>query len=126
VKNPLVLFSGLLLAALVVVPGPGCSDRGEEPPVEPPTVLTAVPPSVTVGPGQSVNVLISGGTPPYAITVRPDTSLISALLQNPTSTPVTLVVTGVTVASAAGSTTVRVADSSPVEQGISIQITKTP
>jgi hypothetical protein len=115
-----------IVAAAAFLNAGGCSDKGDNPPEAPPAgvTLTAVPPAVSVGQGQAANVVISGGTPPYAIRLSPDTSLVSAALLNPTSNPVTLVITGVTVAT--GSTSIRVGDSSPVEKGATVQITKIP
>ncbi len=117
----------VLVAAVLAGAAPGCTDRGDPLPAAPAAPgLTAVPPAVTVGPGSSVSVVISGGTPPYVIAAAPDTSLVSALLRNPTTTPETLVITGVTVASAAGSTSVRVVDGSPDPLGVTVPITKLP
>jgi hypothetical protein len=113
---------------MLFIYGEGCKDNGDSPPVAPPPPgLTAAPAAVSVGPGLSANVLISGGTPPYEILVRPDTSLASALLQNPAAEPATLVITAVAVASPAGSTSVKVADSSPSpRKEVTVQITKLP
>lgn len=121
------MATAVLLAVLLVA---GCTDRGEDPPSQPPPApgaLTATPASVTVGPGQAVNVTISGGTPPYAIDDPPDAAFATAALQNPAAEPATLVITGVTVASAAGSTSVKVKDSAPSpENEVRVQITKMP
>lgn len=95
--------------------------------VSPVPSLVAVPSSVTVAQAQAVNVSISGGTPPYAIVEQPDAGLATAVLQNAATEPATLVITGVTVASAAGSTSVKVRDSSPAPaREVSVPVTKIP
>jgi hypothetical protein len=65
-----------------------------------PPQLTAVPPSAAVGVGTSQNIAISGGTPPYS-------AIATAQLTNPDSLVATLTITGVTVATASTSITVR-------------------
>lgn len=120
----------MIVGAVLFMSAAGCADRGDTPPVAAPPApggLTAAPPSVSVGLGQAVSVVISGGTPPYEILVRPDTGLVSTALPDPSTEPDTLVITGVTVASVAGSTSVRVADSSPSpRKEVTVQITKLP
>ncbi len=102
-----------------------CADMGEETGHQ--AALIATPSSVTVGPGQSQNVSISNGTPPYAIAEVPNSGLATASFLNPNTDPAMLVITGVTIASAAGSTSVKVKDSSPSpEREVSVTITKTP
>src|SRR5512141_279489 len=104
-------LSGVALAAAVIVLIYSCKDMGTEAPAPPPPVvnqLTAVPPSVNVGSGSAATVSISGGVRPYAISTAPSASLATAVLND-----TTLTITGVTIASAAGSTSVRVVDGSP-------------
>jgi hypothetical protein len=129
VKTPVVWrMASVVLGVLLVLSGSGCTDKGDTPPVAPPPPgIVATPSAVSVGPGLSANILISGGTPPYEILVPPDTALASAILQNPGVDPVTLVVTAVTVASPTGSTSVKVADSSPLpRKEVTVQITRLP
>jgi hypothetical protein len=119
-------LSGVALAAAVIVLMYSCKDMGTEapaPPPPPPVVnqLTAVPPSVTVGSGTTATVSISGGVRPYAISTAPSASLATAVLND-----TTLTITGVTIASAAGSTSVRVVDGSPSPaKGVTVPVTKT-
>lgn len=111
----------LCSAAVVVVNS--CKDMGNEP-VAPPVLsggLTAVPPSVTVGSGVTARVAISGGTRPYTIATAPNPALVSATLSDST-----LIITGVTIASAAGATSVKVLDSSPAPgKSVTVPVTKT-
>lgn len=88
--------------------------------------LTANPPQVTVGPGQSVNVSIGNGSPPYIIAALPNPGLATASFVDGNVNPATLVITGVTIASAAGSTSVRVTDSSSPQREVTVPITKNP
>jgi hypothetical protein len=116
---------GVLAAVLLVAAG--CSDRGSEAPEPQAGLLTAAPPSATVGQGDTVRVAISGGTPPYAIAAAPNASLASAVLADPSLEPATLVITAVTVASVSGSTSVRVTDSSPAPgRAVTVPITRNP
>lgn len=95
--------------------------------VSPAPALTAVPVSVAVGSGQGANVVISGGTPPYVIADQPDGTLATAAFLDAGVTPATLVITGVSNASASGSTSVKVKDSRPSpEAEVRIPITKNP
>jgi hypothetical protein len=71
-----------------------------------PHQLTAVPPSAAVGVGTSQNIAISGGTPPYSVASGPS-AIATAQLTNPDSLVATLTITGVTVATASTSITVR-------------------
>lgn len=127
-KTGLWWMAGLIVGLVLVLSWEACSDKGDPAPVAPPPPgLTAVPAAVSVGPGLSANIQISGGTPPYEILVQPDTSLASATLQNPGANPATLVVTAVSVASPAGSTSVKVGDNSPSpRKEVTVQITKLP
>ena len=88
--------------------------------------LSASPSSVTVGPGQAVNVSISNGSPPYLIATAPDPGLATASFVDGNVNPATLVITGVTIASASGSTSVRVTDKSSPQRQVTIPITKNP
>ena len=110
-----VLAAGLL----------SCSDAGEPPTQTGPPAgggLTAAPASVTVAQGQARVVVISGGIQPYVIAEAPDGSLATAAI-----TSDTLTITGVTVASVSGSTSVKVKDSStPPEKEVRVPITKVP
>ncbi|MGA9116380.1 MAG: hypothetical protein WB626_06370 [Bacteroidota bacterium] len=95
--------------------------------VNPAPALTALPPSVTVTTGQTVPVTIGNGTPPYEIAESPDAGLASAQFLDPSVTPAILRITGVSIASAAGSTRVKVKDSTPSpEREVTIPITKNP
>ncbi len=100
-----------------------CADMGDDPPAPVPGSLTAVPASVTVGPGEVKRVVISGGTLPYVIVEAPDGSLATAIIAGTD----TLTITGVTVASASGATSVKVKDNTPSpEKEVRIPITKVP
>ena len=88
--------------------------------------LVATPPSVTVGSGDSVNVTISQGIPPYLIVQSPDPSLASAQFIDPNVASAILQITGVTNASASGPTSIRVQDSKLAPSEVDIPITKTP
>jgi len=114
-----------VLCASIVVVVESCKDMGNEPASvpNPPLAggLTAVPPSVTVGSGVVATVSIRGGSAPYSIGTPPNTALVSAIL-----TDSTLSITGVTVASAAGATSVKVVDSSPTPvKYVTVPVTKT-
>lgn len=114
-------------SAALILSTTGCSDMGDEQKTTPPPALVAAPPTVTVGPGQAANVSISGGTPPYVIAEQPNVTLATATIPIPGAEPAILVITGVTVASPAGSTSVKVRDSSPAPQKeVSVPITKVP
>ena len=117
-----ILFVAMLCSAAAVVVN-SCKDMGNEP-VAPPVQsggLTAVPPSVTVGSGVTARVAISGGTRPYAVAAAPNPALVSATLSDST-----LIITGVTIASAAGATSVKVLDSSPAPgKSVTVPVTKT-
>lgn len=117
-----LLFAAALCTGIVVV-AISCKDAGNEPlPAEAPAGgLTAVPPSVTIGSGGTARVAISGGTRPYAVAVQPNPALASSSLNDST-----LTITGVTVASAAGATSVKVVDSSPAPaKQVIVPVTKT-
>lgn len=112
------------LSVLLAVGVLSCSDMGDSPTVAPPAggTLTATPASVTVGQAEARVVVISGGTLPYMIADAPDGSLATAAL-----TADTLTITGVTVASVSGSTSVKVRDSSPSpEKEVRVPVTKVP
>lgn len=95
--------------------------------VSPVPALVAVPSSVIVGSGEVRNVTISGGVPPYVIAEAPDAALVTASFADGGVTPATLVITGVTVGSPAGATSMKVKDSSPSpEREVRIPITKNP
>ena len=102
-----------------------CKDMGDQVTQQPPPaggLLTAIPPSVTVGQGASANVSIRGGSAPYVIAIPPNSALASASILDST-----LTITGVSVASVAGSTSVKVRDSSPSPQKeVTVPITKVP
>ncbi len=102
----------MMVTALVIV-GLNCghSDSPTAPSSSPSTPhLTAVPTAVSVAAGGTQNVVVSGGTPPYAIAAPPG-SIASAQLINLDSVSSTLSITGITVASA--STAVTVKDNTP-------------
>ncbi|MEK9138821.1 MAG: hypothetical protein AAB393_17005, partial [Bacteroidota bacterium] len=71
-------------------------------------IPVANPAAVQVGSGQTVPVQISGGTPPYQIVIPSDPTYVSAAFVNPGVNPATLNITGVSNASAAGSTFVKI------------------
>jgi hypothetical protein len=76
---------------------------------------------VTIGSGGVAIVAISGGVRPYTVATPPSPALAAAVLSD-----TTLTITGVTIASAAGSTSVRVVDGSPSPaKGVTVPITKT-
>ena len=115
----------LVVVAMAAMVAASCSDKGET--TSPPVVatLTAAPASASVSQGQTVNVAVSGGTAPYHILTHPDPALATAALQDSAMNPVTLMITGVSVAT--GSTSVRVGDSSPSSQKqVTVAITKVP
>ena len=70
------------------------------------TQLVAAPPSVTVGAGISMDVAVSGGSPPYSLTSAPS-AIATAQLSNPDSAISYVHITGVTVATASTSVTIK-------------------
>ncbi len=95
--------------------------------VSPAPALVANPTSVTVSQGQSVNVSISNGTPPYVIDTAPNAGFATASFVNANANPAILTITGVSIASVSGSTSVKVKDSSPSpEREVTVPITKIP
>jgi hypothetical protein len=77
-------------------------------PQQQPTVtkLVAAPPSVTVGAGISMDVAVSGGTPPYSVTTAPS-AIATAQLLNPDSAISIIHITGVSVATASTAVTIK-------------------
>ena len=101
-----VLWSGVVLVLSIVISG--C--KKDDPPTtvqQTTSPLTANPPSVTVtAGGSSQDVSISAGTPPYDISRSPS-AIATAQLLNRDSLIATLRITGVSIASAATSVTVK-------------------
>ncbi len=99
----------VMVVTAVVIVGLNCghSDSPTAPSPTPSTPqLTAVPTAVSVAAGGTQNVVVSGGTPPYAIAASPG-GIASAQLINLDSVSTTLRITGITVASASTAVTVR-------------------
>src|SRR5512140_435725 len=117
-----LVAGGMMLVAGLLVMINSCKDMGTGTPVPAPAnQLSAIPPAVTIGSGGVATVAISGGVRPYAIATPPSATLAAAVLSD-----TTLTITGVTIASAAGSTSVRVVDGSPSPaKGVTVPITKT-
>ena len=97
-----------VVVAAVVFGIVSCSKNSSSPtqPQTSTSQLTAVPASVAVGMGTVQTVSISGGTPPYSVASAPS-SIVTAVLSNSQSMVATLTITGVTVATASTSVTVR-------------------
>jgi hypothetical protein len=90
-------------------------------------IPVANPVVVQVSSGQTVPVQISGGTPPYQIVTPPNATYASAGFVNPNANPTTLNITGVTNASVAGSTYVKIKGSASSSiDTLRIPITKVP
>ena len=99
---------GIVVTALIIV-GLNCghNDSPTSPSPSPSSSqLTAVPTAVTVAAGGTQSVVVTGGTPPYAIAASP-ASIASAQLINLDSVSTTLRITGITVASASTVVTVK-------------------
>ena len=126
------LLIGAVILAGTVLLIISCKDMGSTvqtvlPPPTPAGGLSANPSSVTVGSGLIVSVQISGGTAPYQVVTAPDPTYASAAFVDPGVDPAMLHITGVTNASVAGSTYVKVkGSSSSQEDTVRIQITKVP
>ena len=73
--------------------------------------LTATAVSVNLGPGASQTVTISGGTPPYVMSQRPDTTVATAILTNLSSGTATLQITAVPFVLSADTTVIKIRDS---------------
>jgi hypothetical protein len=97
---------------------PGCSDEGDTvtpTPTEDP--VTANRQSVNLAPGQSTVVIISGGRPPYGITTAPNSSVATASLGDPNSSPVNLTISALASAIVGSNTSVSVGDADELEEG---------
>jgi hypothetical protein len=108
---------GILVSVVLIGLAVGsCNDQGDptgsqEPPV------TASQTSVILAPGASTTVVISGGRAPYGIIDPPDTSVASAVLTNPSSSPANLVITAASGVAAGRATAVKVGDADELEEG---------
>jgi hypothetical protein len=114
-------IAGALLIASTIFVVSSC--KKDEAPTQTQQVapqLSAVPPSVTVGAGLSQNVLVSGGTPPYAIAAAPS-AIATARLLNPDSLVATIQITGVTVASVATAVAIR-DNSAPTQKTVTVPV----
>lgn len=100
-------FLPVVMALAIAAAGCSKSSAPTQPQQQQPPApkLVAVPPSASVGVGTSQTIIISGGTPPYAIGSAPS-AIATAQLLNPDSMIVSLQITGVTVASVSTAVTV--------------------
>ncbi len=113
-KRWIVPIATLSLLAFVIV---DCSKSSSptqptQQQMPPASQLSAVPPSVSVGPGGNLSVTIRGGKPPYNIETGPN-GIASVSLAHADSTVATLLVSGISVATA--STSVTIGDSGDVK-----------
>jgi len=89
-------------------------DSGD-PPGEGP--VEAIPSSVSLAPGQSTVVQISGGRPPYGITNTPEDTIATASLGDSTMSPVDLTITALASATVGFITSVSVGDADELGEG---------
>jgi hypothetical protein len=73
--------------------------------------------NVSVAPGGQTSVQISGGTPPYTITIPPYEAVASAVLTDRNASPTTLVITGAPNATIGDNTSITVGDVDEVGGG---------
>ena len=104
--RPRDIFIATTFAASLVLFSNSCEDLGDELK----TGLSASTLAVTLTPGGSATITISGGNPPYRITRNPDSTLASATLTNLNGRGELVITVPASVASS-GTTEVRVRDS---------------
>lgn len=102
----LVLVALASVAALAA----GCGDLGDQPQSPAGGGLSASAASVTLPPGGSRNVTISGGNPPYTVDEQPDPAVAGAALTNNADRTGTLRITAPSTATVGGATSVKIKD----------------
>jgi len=102
-RPPVVVMLAIAIAACVG----SCEDLGDE--VQ--KSIRASSQSVSLSPGGSASVTISGGTPPYTISLSPDTAVATASLANLSNGNADLFIAAAMTVVTARTTEVRVEDS---------------
>ena len=108
------LIDTLLVAGCCTLILDGCKDKGE-PPDEPPVTVSRS--SVTVVPGDFVNITVSGGRPPYFVTQQGEERVATGAFVDSTVSPATFVITAPSSATINDNTTISVGDADEREEG---------
>jgi hypothetical protein len=106
-----ILVLAVVLASLAAIAA-GCGDLGKDPAGGPLVPSVA---SVTLAPGGSRTVTLTGGNPPYAVAEYPNAALAAASLTNNADRSGSLLITAPSSATVGGSTFVKVKDTEPAE-----------
>ena len=100
-------ISAVVTAISCILVLPSCLDKGTEAPPDP---VAASRTNIVLSPGTSTTIQISGGDPPYSITVPPDPRVAVAVFQDSTISPATLVMTALASSVENDNTTITVGD----------------